>query len=640
MLSRLRHLFIDSWFGRILVGLIFIVFVGWGVSDIFMNIWNNGLNGDPNVVATIGDRKVSITELDTLAQKQLYQQARKEGFSDPSQIPSIVKNMVVNQTLQQLILQNILINKSSSLGIEVPDTIIRDTIWNIPEYQTDGKFDREKFNAQLRAANFSEKYYLSMVRDQLSIQNMIDPIVSGIKVSDSFIKPYFQFLNQTRKLSFVVVPYNHFHPTEMPKKETLKRYYDNHLWEFKIPEYRRVKIVILSPRTIAKSIEVDDQTLRQYYDYRKKEFMHSEARSFQVLTFGTQQQAQMASDFWNHQNDWEKVQEFVHNNQGTALEMTGLEQSAIPLPELGKEVFSVNPGMVTQPFKTTLGWSVIKVTQIQPSKIISFEQAKPQLKADKVDEQAKQELGSRVSKLQNILAGGSSLDKITTDIGADAVEGTVNEQGLTLEGEQAPIPAEGKLRQDMLTKIFSTAKNTYPSVIAGDNNSYYAFLVEDILPSHEETYEKAQAKVLKAWQNATIHRQANSAATEIYKIASIQKKKLETVKSDFPLQFSQGFTRQKPAENLPSVLQNEAFSMKVGEVTMVETMDGFVVASLNSIETPELTKDSDAYQVLKENLTQSLQSDVEASYAISLEQTSKSTINKKALDALIDQFSH
>lgn len=640
MLSRLRHLFIDSWFGRILVALIFIVFVGWGVSDIFMNVWNNGLNGDPNVVAKVGDRKISVMELDNLSQKQIYQEAMKEGYSDISQIPPIVKNMTINQTLQQLILQNILINNAHSLGLNVPDTVIRDTIWNIPEYQTDGKFDREKFNLQLKAANISEKYFLSMVRDQISIQNMIDPIVSGVKVSDSFVQPYYQFLNQTRKLSFVSVPYSHFHSGETPKEEILKRYYDNHLWEFKIPEYRRVKIVILSPDTIAKSLEIDDKSLHQAYEYKKKQFVHSEARSFQVLTFNQQNQAQTASVYWRHQNNWEKIQEYAHNNQGTALEMTDLEKTATPLPELGNEVFNANPETVTEPFKTTLGWSVVKVTRILPSKIVSFEQAKSQLKAEIANEQAKQELGSRVSKLQNILAEGSSLDKITSDIGADAVEGTINEQGLTLNGEQAPIPASGKFRQNMLTKIFSTAKNTYPSVIDGGNNSYYAFLIEDILPAHEEPYDKAKNKVIKAWQNADIYHQANIAATDIYKAVFVQKKKLEEVKSGFPLQLSQGFTRQKPAQNLSPVLQNAAFSMKLGDVTMIESNDGFVVASLNLIETPQSKNDQDNYQILKDKLVQSLQNDIEASYAISLEQSSKPTINKKALDALIDQLSH
>ena len=192
----------------------------------------------------------------------------------------------------------------------------------------------------------------------------------------------------------------------------------------------------------------------------------------------------------------------------------------------------------------------------------------------------------------------------------------------------------------MLTKIFSTAKNTYPSVMDGGNNSYYAFLIEDILPAHEESYDKAKNKVIKAWQNADIYHQANIAATDIYKAVFVQKKKLEEVKSGFPLQLSQGFTRQKPAQNLSPVLQNAAFSMKLGDVTMIESNDGFVVASLNLIETPQSKNDQDNYQILKDKLAQSLQNDIEASYAISLEQSSKPTINKKALDALIDQLSH
>lgn len=640
MLSRLRHLFVDSWFGRILIGLIFIVFVGWGVSDIFMNIWNNGFNNDPNVVAKIGSRKISLTELDTATQKELAQFARQQGFSDPTQIPAVVKSALVNQALQNLAIQNIWIQKSHDLGIEVPDSAVRDAVWSLPDFQVDGKFNRDKLNALLKGNNISEKNFLNMIRDQLSITNMLDPIEGGVRAPDMMIKPFFQFYNQTRSLSYIFVPYNHFPFAPAPDETILKRYYDNHLWEFKIPEYRRVKLIILSPETIAKDIEISDQVFHQYYEAEKNKFVKGEARDFQIVTFPDQHTAQLLANTWRAHANWQQMQDFAQKNKGTALEMSDLQKSAIPLPELAQAVFTTEVNQITEPFKTMTGWSVVKVTRIIPGQHIDFEAAKPQLRLQIAKDQAGQVLGSRVSRLQDILAGGNGLDKIDANLGVAAIEGTLDEQGLTKEGENAPIPVEGKLRQDMLTKIFSTAKNAQPVLIAGENNTYYAFIVEDILPAHEAAYDQAKNKVVKAWQKADIYRQANIAATALYKDALTENKQLQTVKSDFPVKISSAFSRGKPVKDLPASLQNQAFTMKIGEVTMVEAPHGFIVASLTSIKTPEAKDDPEGYQHIKDVLTQSLQSDSEMSYATSLQKNTKISINQKALDALMNQLNH
>ena len=106
------------------------------------------------------------------------------------------------------------------------------------------------------------------------------------------------------------------------------------------------------------------------------------------------------------------------------------------------------------------------------------------------------------------------------------------------------------------------------------------------------------------------------------------------------MQVSQPFSRQKAVYNLVPAVQNQAFLMNIGDVTMMETPDGFIVASLKSIKTPNPKDNMESYQQLKDNLTDSMKFDIQASYAISLEQLNKSIINQKALDALINQLSH
>lgn len=83
MISALRHVFVDSWLGRILALLIFFAFIGWGVGDIFGNLGGS----DANTVVKIGDRRITAEDLDRGIRSELPQVAKQMGVTDPSQLP-------------------------------------------------------------------------------------------------------------------------------------------------------------------------------------------------------------------------------------------------------------------------------------------------------------------------------------------------------------------------------------------------------------------------------------------------------------------------------------------------------------------------------------------------------------------------
>ncbi|CAI3935604.1 Peptidyl-prolyl isomerase [Commensalibacter communis] len=637
MLSRLRHLLIDSWFGRVIVGLIFLVFISWGAETI-IDTWSHR---DNNVVAWVSDKTITLQQLDSAANMQLQQYAAQQGFSDKSQIPNGVRARLVNQALQKLIIEDNLIVTAEKSGLAVSDEALRNLVFSFPAFQKDGKFDRELFNQYIRQTNQTEVQFLEMLRNQLIISGLTVPLVSGASASDIMAKNIFAFSNETRQLNYIQVPFNTYKPDANPSDAVLKRYYENHSSEFTVPEYRKIKLIFISPETVQKGVEISDQQVSQYYNSRKKEFQKPESKNLEIVTVKDQKAAENIAASWGKET-WENIQKQAQQNSGFATTIPEFTPQSSPSVELANAVQKAAVNTVSTPVKTPMGWSVFKVTGIVPPHEIALDQVKDQLKSELVQSQSKQDFPNNIKKIQDVLAGSQGLDEDQLSklggLGIIAVTGTLNEQGLTLQGNPAPLPSDEKVKKTMLVNIFSKAKNAPASLILGESNIYYAFVVEDIVPAHQETFDKAKDLVLHSWQQQNIKRQANIAATAVFKQAQDNHKPIQDLGiQQFPVKVSESFSRLNPLKTLPPELQSQAFSMQIGQTTMVESPDSFYVASLSNITTPAPKDDSSAYKKLKDNLIQANGDDIYSSFVIFVNKQGKVDVNQKAVDAIVKQ---
>lgn len=641
MLSRLRHLLIDSWLGRILVGLIFLVFISWGAETIIES-WSQR---DGNVVAWVGNQRVTMQELDSAAKVQLEQYAAQQGFSDPSQVPNVMKSSLVNQALQQLIIQKNLFAASEHAGLNVSDEILRNLVFSLPVFQTNGQFNRELFNTYIRQTNMTEAAFLDMLRNQIAISGLTEPVTAGATASDIMVKSIFAFRNETRQVNYIQVPFSQFKAEAIPSDDVLKRYYDNHLWEFTVPEFRRIRMIFFSPETVEKSIEVSEADAQQYFNSRKQEFNKPESRNLEIITVKEQKEAENLAVSWAKES-WENIQNEAKKANGFATTLNEFNSQTSPSEELADAVKKASLNIVSGPIKTPMGWSVFKVTAILPPHEVTFDSIKNKLKAEITQARAKQKFVDNIKSTQDMLAGSTGhLDdegvKFLGGKGIVALRGTLNEQGLNLDGQPAPIPSDNKVKQAMLGNIFSKAKDAPASLIQGDNNIYYAFFVEDIDPAHQQTFEQAKDRVIKAWQQANIKRQADIAATAIFKQTQDSHKSVkELVNQQFQSKESEAFSRVNPSKTLPAELQAQAFLMQIGQTTMLESPDSFYVATLNNIKKPEPQDDQASYAALKDTLKQAESNDIYNSYVIFINNEGKVDVNQKAVDNIIGQGSN
>ncbi|CAK7192594.1 Chaperone SurA [Commensalibacter sp. Nvir] len=635
MLSRLRHLFIDSWVGRIAVGLIFIAFMGWGGMD----VWTNFTHQDANVVAWVGHEKITLPELDHTARNQMQTISVQKGLSDSSQLSDNAKKAIINETLQQLIIQNIFLDQANQLGLSVPDSVLRDAVFSMAIFQQNGQFNRDLLKSFLSQRNMTEENFLNLIKDQIELDGLLNPLMMGVASSDIIAELFYQFRNEKRGVSYVDIFYDSYRSKTIPTESVLKRYYENHRWQFTTPEFRRIKLVYISPETVAKDIDVTDQEIQKFYDSRKNYFIKPESKTLQIVTVQDEKVAKSLLEQWKG-GDWQSLQKKTKEQHGFASLIPDFNQKNSTSSVLTQAVFKATPNQISGPIKNSMGWSIFKVLSTSPEQMVPLSQVKENLKNELVQSKAKQAFVDNIKKIQDILAGGEGLDAKLGGLGLVAVEGTLNEQGYTPEGQLAPIGLPEKVQQEILTKIFSTAQHNPVSLIQAAENIYYAFNIETIEPAHQDTYQAAKDKIIEAWQKAEAKRQANIMATNLYLTASKSKDGVSNLKTNLSVQQSPLFSREEPAKIILPALQQQSFIMKAGQSTMMETPNGFVVATLTKCIVPSKNDNPVAYNSVKQSLSQSLSDDIAYDYKNFIQKNIDIKVNQQALDALIKQVNY
>ncbi|MBL7233453.1 peptidylprolyl isomerase [Komagataeibacter oboediens] len=631
MLSFLYRVFVDSWVGRIVAGLFFLAFIGFGVGDVLMNIGTERAD----VVARVGDRPILVQSYQNALQSEMPQVAQSMHLSDPSQIPAATREQIARQVLTRLVLQAEIAEAADRHGLIVPDSVVRDEIFSIPAFRgRDGQFDRALFNDRLRRTGMSEGRLVDLVRQEQASRVLLQPIRDGATVPDVMTRRLFDFEAQTRTIDLVRVPFDSQQVTASPTPAQLARYHANHPWEFTAPEFRHARIVVLSADTIGRQLDISDDELHKAYEAQAQTFNSPERRTVQIVTVPTEARATALRAQWVDAGAWAQVQKDA-GKDAAAVELPGIKVTDVPSADLGKQIFAAPADATQGPIKSEGGWVVFRVTAVTPAHATPFADVRQALHDQVAHSRAQALLADRVQKLQDTIAGGG-LESIPADIGAAAVSGDVDASGLTHDGNPAPIPGSDAARQAIVARIFAQAKGANPELLQGPDGVWYAVSVDGVTPGHALSLQEAGPRVTAAWLADIRRHMADQQATAYYTQAQGQGGLGHVSPAIAGLEHSQPISPMQPAPEIPREVAALIFRLsQPGQSVMTQADDAYVVATLTAINHPDPAAQKNLYDRVRAGLTQSMGDDIEMTYGSALEGVVKPKPNDSAIKAVM-----
>lgn len=632
MLALFRR-FLSTWVAR----LFFIVLIGtfalWGVNDMVSQI-GTGTN-----IATVDGTAITPTAFGQEFSRALKSAQAQAGATT---ISAADRKNLGNQVLEQMIYATAIDNEARSLGLAVSDDAVRQQIWAIKAFQgTDGKFDQTVFKEVLDENNLNEADFIAAAQKQLLESELLDSLESGAGASASLTNLIFGYEAQTRTANVVVIKRADQAQPPDPTDLQLQRYYANNLALFATPEYRKIKIVVLSTDTLASSEPVSDADAKAAYQADITTYVVPEKRSVQVLVTADQAKAQSLADAWNKNADWAAIQKQAQAAGGSGVEIDDTAKADFPTPALADAVFGASLNQIIGPVQAGLGWQVARVVAITAPSTTSFAQAEPAIKSALEREKAATAIYDQANKLEDAIGASSDLDQVPSDIGAAAAEGTLDANGMTPDGVQAPLPATGDLRTAILSDAFSETLNQPAEFkeVQGKNgaaSSFYAMTVEAITPPAHKSFADSAAQVRSDWiDNQRRHEAETAAANLLTAVQGGESMNEAATAAGLTVVNSSPFYRDGTPTDVPQQVVEPLFAAAKGDTTMVETDDGFAVAQLTSITTPDRNADPISWDKLRTQLAQSMRGDIENTYTDALRTAAKISVNQNLLNTAV-----
>lgn len=400
MMDRLRE-GVNSIAIKIILGLIILSFVFAGVGSYLTS-------GGNNAAAKVGNTEISRGEFEMAYQNERNRMQAQFGDSfaqmlaDPAYVESFRKSV-----LDRMINDVLLDQQAESLGLRISDAQIRTMILELPQFQSNGKFDQDVYQASLRRAGYSPDSFAEYMRSQLVREQLLNALQLSEFTLPGEVQAEGKLFTQTRDIRTITINLDDFAKHVELTDEEIQDYYKANPDNFTRPEQVKVAYIELSAEELKKQIQVSDADVKQYYDEHLDKYSSEEQRRVaHILVEGDDEaKAQAILDELNAGADFAKLAEEKSDDFGSAEnggDLGWIERDVMD-PAFEEAAFALkNVGDTTGLVKSDFGYHIIKLEELKDSVAKPFTEVAAEIKKEMVDQKAVDQFYELQSELEKV----------------------------------------------------------------------------------------------------------------------------------------------------------------------------------------------------------------------------------------------
>ncbi|AMV72935.1 peptidyl-prolyl cis-trans isomerase [Desulfuromonas sp. DDH964] len=248
-----------------------IKFVFWAIIATFVGtiflVWGKGSDrssgGDPNLAVQVNGDPISYAQYQNVYRNlyQLYQSIYREQFT-----PTLEKQLrLPQQAYDQVVDQTLLLQEADHRGIKVSKDELVKSIAEIPAFQENGQFTKERYLQVLNYQRLTPDEFEGMQRNQLLGEKVRAQLQEGVAVSDEEITADYRKQNEKVNLAFVRLAPALFESRIKVDDKELQTYFAEHREEFRLPEAISLSYLRFVPSRYAKDVVFEEGDLEKYY---------------------------------------------------------------------------------------------------------------------------------------------------------------------------------------------------------------------------------------------------------------------------------------------------------------------------------------------------------------------------------------
>ncbi|MET0643412.1 MAG: SurA N-terminal domain-containing protein [Candidatus Binatia bacterium] len=550
-----------SWIIIFLLGLIIVVFIAFYGGNKFR---------DPSSldIAEVNGEVITQREFALHYQKEL--ERYREMFKG-SLTPELEKNLNLRGSLlEQLIEKRLVLQEARHLGLAATDEDLMTAIAQVPDFQVNGRFNKDRYLQLLRASRINPGQFEDEQREQLTIQRLYSMLVHAVHVTEAEVRDRYRFEQGKINLYFIRLPTASYLSEVKPTEEEIKKFYDRNKELLKEPLKVQVEYLSYPFDRFSSSAQITDKEVEDYYQAHRESRFHKpkEVKARYILVrVPPGADAKQKTDAQTRANriltearagkDFAQLakKESEDSTAAKGGEVGWLTQAQLPSP-LDKAVFNLAKGEISNVIESPTGFHIVKVEDIRDEKTQSLKDATAEITRALKAEKGKREAAKLADRDREKALSGNDFAKLGQESGV-----AVNVTRPFTNGEI--LPEVGQSPEFYKTALSMSSKDISP-VIEG-TNAYYVLKLKQRSEPAVPPFDAARSNIEKSLKESKAHEMLQQKARSL--LEQLKKEKDITKlaqQNGLKLEETGWFLRS--AAQLPKV--GELSEMRSGGITL------------------------------------------------------------------------
>ncbi len=243
----------SKWMKFVLFITVF-AFVGTAVVALFVY----KLTGQMTGVAEVNGKEITMQEFNYNVNLLL------RSYEEQGMDTAAIRKMVYSQALDNLINQELLYQEAQKEGLEATEEEIKKAILEIPAFQENGKFSKDRYFAVLSSIGISPEFFEKLMKKDITVKHLMTILKSNLYLTKDEINTFIgKQLTKITGEALVITPSN----INISEKE-IKEYYEKNKEEFAGKEGK--KIVIYQVKINKENPSESEKTAKETFLALKK----------------------------------------------------------------------------------------------------------------------------------------------------------------------------------------------------------------------------------------------------------------------------------------------------------------------------------------------------------------------------------
>jgi peptidyl-prolyl cis-trans isomerase D len=575
------------------LGLVCVAFVLFYIPDFLRGTGADAASSD--TIARVEGQTITGGDFRRAYQAQL--QAYRSAYGGQMSEQLLKQLGVENQILQQMVDERAALAEADRLGIKVSDEEVRQRILATPAFQENGAFIGETRYQQLlrmqrppmTAAQFEDN-----VRRSLAVDKLRSSVTDWLSIADKDLEAEYRRRNDKVKLAVVGFTADTFRPQVTATDAEVSTYFDAHTEDFKIPEKRKIKYLLIDLDALRSKITIPAADVQQAYNTNIEQYSTPEqVRASHILlkTEGKDdaavkakaeellKKAKAGADFAELAKANSEDESNAKN--GGDLDFFGRGRM---VPEFDQVAFSLPPGQISDLVKTQYGYHIIKATDKKSASTRSIDEVRQQLTDQLSYERAQTEAQQIATEVEKEIKKPADIDRVAKERGLTALESGFFARDEPILG-LGPAPEAASRAFEMTADEVAGPLRAARGIIFGTMTAKqdpYIPKVDEVKDRVRDEVVKQKARDLSKQKAAEIAAKLKGAADfeKAAKAAGVEAKTTDLIAAGSPI----------PDLGVAPAVEEAAFKLPVGAVSdPIATDNGSAVIKV--LEKKEVTPD-------------------------------------------------